>query len=146
NSKNNYQNRPPLEPFQRPPFQPPFPQQPKPTSTQSFEAALEKLTLTTAGFVQSTNQFIEEARSNFRNQESSIRNLETQVGQIAKQLSTPFPKSFPSNTQDNPKGECKFITLRSEKTLEDTTKKVDAQATIENAMEEYSKKQDNQQQ
>ncbi|MED6166600.1 hypothetical protein PIB30_110894, partial [Stylosanthes scabra] len=77
-SKNNFQNRPPFQPFQRPPFQPPFPPQPKPTSTQSFEAALEKLTLTTTGFVQSTNQFIEEARANFRNQESSIRNLETQ--------------------------------------------------------------------
>ncbi|MED6164787.1 hypothetical protein PIB30_093516 [Stylosanthes scabra] len=93
-AKNNFQNRPPFQPFQRPPFPPPFPQQPKPTSTQSFEAALEKLTLTTAGFVQSTNQFIEEARANFRNQESSIRNLETQVGQIVKQLSTPLPKSF----------------------------------------------------
>ncbi|MED6141236.1 hypothetical protein PIB30_101239, partial [Stylosanthes scabra] len=123
NPKNNFQNRPPFQPFQRPPFQPPFPQQPKPTSTQSFEAALEKLTLTTTEFVQSTNQFIEEARANFRNQESSIRNLETQVGQIAKQLSTPLPKSFPSNTQDNPKGEYKSITLRSGKTLEDTTKK-----------------------
>ncbi|MED6151427.1 hypothetical protein PIB30_082385 [Stylosanthes scabra] len=63
-TKNNFQNRPPFQPFQRPPFPP----QPKPTSTQSFEAALEKLTLTTAGFVQSTNQFIEEARANFRNQ------------------------------------------------------------------------------
>ncbi|MED6176817.1 hypothetical protein PIB30_091908 [Stylosanthes scabra] len=111
-SKNNFQNHPPFQPFQRPQFQPLFPQQPKPTSTQSFEAALEKLTLTTAGFVQSTNQFIEEARANFRNQESSIQNLETQSG----------------------------------KTLEDTTKKVDAQATTENAMEESSQKQENQQQ
>ncbi|MED6154397.1 hypothetical protein PIB30_112021, partial [Stylosanthes scabra] len=50
-AKNNFQNRPPFQPFQRPPFQHPFPPQPKPTSTQSFEAALEKLTLTTAGFV-----------------------------------------------------------------------------------------------
>ncbi|MED6198272.1 hypothetical protein PIB30_064589 [Stylosanthes scabra] len=66
NSKNKFQNHPPFQPFQRPPFQPPFPQQPKPTPTQSFEAALEKLTLTTARFVQSTNQFIEEARANFR--------------------------------------------------------------------------------
>ncbi|MED6187493.1 hypothetical protein PIB30_076999 [Stylosanthes scabra] len=121
NSKNNFQNRPPYQPFQRLPFQPPFPQQPKPTSTQSFEAALETLTLTTAGFVQSTNQFIEEARANFRNQESSIRNMETQ-------------------------GECKSITLRSGKTLEDTTKKVDAQATNGNATEDSSTKQENQQQ
>ncbi|MED6220623.1 hypothetical protein PIB30_046521 [Stylosanthes scabra] len=97
---NNFQNRPPYQPFQRPLFQPPFPQQqpnippapqPKPPQTTSFEAALEKLTLTTTGFVQTTNNFIEEARANFRNQESAIRNLETQVGQIAKQLSTKLP-------------------------------------------------------
>ncbi|MED6190191.1 hypothetical protein PIB30_103293, partial [Stylosanthes scabra] len=125
---------------------PPFPQQPKPTSTQSFEAALEKLTLTTAGFMQSTNQFIEEARANFKNQESSIQNLETQVGQIAKQLSTPLPKSFPSNTQDNSKWECKSINLRSGKTLKDTTKKVDAQATNGNATKDSSTKKENQQQ
>ncbi|MED6202238.1 hypothetical protein PIB30_103332, partial [Stylosanthes scabra] len=120
--------------------------QPKPTSTQSFEAALEKLTLTTAGFMQSTNQFIEEARANFKNQESSIQNLETQVGQIAKQLSTPLPKSFPSNTQDNSKWECKSINLRSGKTLKDTTKKVDAQATNGNATKDSSTKKENQQQ
>ncbi|MED6224424.1 hypothetical protein PIB30_083867 [Stylosanthes scabra] len=110
-NNNNFQQRPPYPPFQRQPFQPPFPQQPiipnapqpKPTSSVSFEAALEKLTLTTAGFVQSTNNFIEEARANFRNQESLIRNLETQLGQIAKQLSTTLPNAFPSNTKDNPK-------------------------------------------
>ncbi|MED6139074.1 hypothetical protein PIB30_080434 [Stylosanthes scabra] len=86
---NNFQNRQPYPPFQRPP---PFPQpsnlppppQPKPPQPNSFEVALEKLTLTTLGFVQTTNNFIEEARANFRNQESAIRNLETQVGQIAK--------------------------------------------------------------
>ncbi|MED6214247.1 hypothetical protein PIB30_101115, partial [Stylosanthes scabra] len=77
-NNNNFQQRPPYPPIQRPPFQLPFPQQPiipnapqpKPTSSTSFEAALEKLTLTTAGFVQSTKNFIEEARANFRNQES----------------------------------------------------------------------------
>ncbi|MED6189005.1 hypothetical protein PIB30_091387 [Stylosanthes scabra] len=108
NSKSNN-----FQPFQRPPFQPPFPQQkanillapqPKPPQTTSFEAALEKLTLTTAGFVQTTNNFIEEARANFRNQESEIRNLETQVGQIAKQLSTKLPNAFPSDTEEDDKG------------------------------------------
>ncbi|MED6115896.1 hypothetical protein PIB30_095051 [Stylosanthes scabra] len=69
-----------------------------------LKRALEKLTLKTSEFVQTTNNFIEEARANFRNQNSAIRNLETQVGQIAKQLSTPLPNAFPSNTQVNPKG------------------------------------------
>ncbi|MED6140686.1 hypothetical protein PIB30_095770 [Stylosanthes scabra] len=102
----NFQNRPPYQQFQWPPFQPPFqPQQPglpnlqpKPPQPNSFEAALEKLTLKTSKFVQTTNNFIEEARANFRNQDSAIRNLETQVGQIAKQLSTTLPNAFPSDT------------------------------------------------
>ncbi|MED6213755.1 hypothetical protein PIB30_096351, partial [Stylosanthes scabra] len=70
---NNFQNHPPYQPFQTPLFQPPFPQQqanippapqPNPPQTTSFEAALEKLTLTTASFVQTTNNFIEEAIAN----------------------------------------------------------------------------------
>ncbi|MED6202873.1 hypothetical protein PIB30_109921, partial [Stylosanthes scabra] len=114
----------------------------------SFEAALEKLTLTTTTFVQSTNNFMEETRANFRNQEaavrnletqvgqttnnfmeetraifknqeSAIRNLETQVGQIARQLSTTLPNAFPSDTQVNPRGECKAVTLRSGRNLEE---------------------------
>ncbi|MED6166905.1 hypothetical protein PIB30_113914, partial [Stylosanthes scabra] len=116
---NNFQTRPPFQPQQRPPYQqpPPFSQQnnlhqpPKPQPT-SFEAALEKLTLTTTTFVQSTNNFMEETRANLRNQESAIRNLETQVGQIARQISTTLPNAFPSDTQVNPK-ECKAVTLRS---------------------------------
>ncbi|MED6213873.1 hypothetical protein PIB30_097572 [Stylosanthes scabra] len=55
---NNFQNRPPYPPFQRPSFPqpttiPPQPQ-PKPPQANSFEAALEKLTLTMTGFVQTT--------------------------------------------------------------------------------------------
>ncbi|MED6139557.1 hypothetical protein PIB30_084926 [Stylosanthes scabra] len=144
---NNFQQGPPYPPFQRPPFQPPFPQQsiipnapqPKPTSSTSFEAILEKLTFTTAGFVQSTNNFIEEARANFRNQESLIRNLKTQLGQIAKQLSTTLPNAFPSNIEDNPKGEYKEITLGSGIALEDVSKKVNVQPTMENGKEEATR-------
>ncbi|MED6201134.1 hypothetical protein PIB30_091913, partial [Stylosanthes scabra] len=107
NSKNNnFQNRPPNQKFQRPPFQPPFqPQQPglpnpqpKPPQPNSFEVALEKLSLTTTSFVQTT-----------------------------KQLSTTLPNAFTSNMEVNPKGECKAITLRSGKALEDKTKEVNVQ-------------------
>ncbi|MED6166819.1 hypothetical protein PIB30_113120, partial [Stylosanthes scabra] len=121
----NFQNRPPFQPQQRPPYQQPLPfsqqnnlhQPPKP-QPNSFEAVLEKLTLTTTTFVQTTNNFMEETRANFKNQESAIRNLETQVSQIARQLSTTLPNAFPSDTQVNPK-ECKAVTLRSGKTLEE---------------------------
>ncbi|MED6213723.1 hypothetical protein PIB30_096022, partial [Stylosanthes scabra] len=107
NPKNgNFQNRPPYQQFQRPPFQPPFqPQQPglpnlqpKPPQPNSFKAALEKLSFKNSEFVQTTNNFIEEVRANFRNQDSAIRNLETQVGQIAKKLSTTLPNAFPRDT------------------------------------------------
>ncbi|MED6227450.1 hypothetical protein PIB30_113614, partial [Stylosanthes scabra] len=127
---NNFQNRAPFPPQQRPPYQQPqpLPQQnniqppPKPQHN-SFEASLEKLTLTTSSFVQSTNNFMEETRANFRNQESAIRNLETQVGQIAKQLSTTLPNAFPSDTQENPRGECKAVILRSGRALANTKAK-----------------------
>ncbi|MED6164288.1 hypothetical protein PIB30_088208 [Stylosanthes scabra] len=56
--------------------------------------------MTTLEFVQTTTTFIEEARTNFRNQESAIRNLETQMGQMAGQFSTPLPNAFPSNTME----------------------------------------------
>ncbi|MED6224800.1 hypothetical protein PIB30_087659 [Stylosanthes scabra] len=46
-----------------------------------------------------TNNFIEETRSNFRNQGEFIRNLETQVSQLAKQLATRSPNTFLSDTE-----------------------------------------------
>ncbi|MED6176039.1 hypothetical protein PIB30_084121, partial [Stylosanthes scabra] len=53
------------------------------------------------------------------NQGKYIKNVETQVNQLAKQLATKSPNTFPSDTIVNPKGECKVITLRSVKELED---------------------------
>ncbi|MED6190085.1 hypothetical protein PIB30_102299 [Stylosanthes scabra] len=40
------------------------------------------------------------------------------MGKIAKQLSTTLPKAFPSDTEVNPKGECKAINLRSGKIVQ----------------------------
>ncbi|MED6179150.1 hypothetical protein PIB30_114477, partial [Stylosanthes scabra] len=130
---------------------------------------LEKLTLITTTFVQSTNNFMEETRANFRNQEaavrnletqvgqttnnfmeetraifknqeSAIRNLETQVGQIARQLSTTLPNAFPSDTQVNPRGECKAVTLRSGSTLEeDNIRELHKQKDEEDSKEKSTK-------
>ncbi|MED6152632.1 hypothetical protein PIB30_093818, partial [Stylosanthes scabra] len=47
--------------------------------------------------------------------------------------------AFPSNTEDNPKGECKAITLRSGRALEDVSKKVNVQPTIEQGNENATK-------
>ncbi|MED6189435.1 hypothetical protein PIB30_095985 [Stylosanthes scabra] len=81
---------------------------------------MEKLTMTTLEFVQTTTIFIEEARTNFRNQESSIQNLETQVGKIATQLSTHLPNAFPSDTIVNPTVECYAITIGNGETFQDS--------------------------
>ncbi|MED6113514.1 hypothetical protein PIB30_071525 [Stylosanthes scabra] len=100
----------------------PPPPQPKPPQA-NFEAALEKLTMTNMEFVQTTTTFIEEARTNFRNQESAIRNIETQMGQIARQFSTPMLNAFPSETMVNPTVECYAINIRSGEALQDRKQK-----------------------
>ncbi|MED6187292.1 hypothetical protein PIB30_075054 [Stylosanthes scabra] len=81
---NNFQHHPPYQPFQRPPLQPPpFPQppplQPKPPQSNSFEAALENLTVTTLEFVQKTNIFIEETRTNLGIKELPLRTLKPKL-------------------------------------------------------------------
>jgi len=50
--------------------------------------------------------------TNQKNQEASLRNLETQVGQLAKQLANQQGGQFSTNTQPNPKEQCKAITIR----------------------------------
>ncbi|MED6202830.1 hypothetical protein PIB30_109527, partial [Stylosanthes scabra] len=59
---NHFQNHPPYQPFQPSPFPQPITLPPPPQA--NFEAALEKLTMTTLEFVQTTTTFIEEARTN----------------------------------------------------------------------------------
>ncbi|MED6166693.1 hypothetical protein PIB30_111858, partial [Stylosanthes scabra] len=77
---------------------------------------------------------MEETRANFRNQESAIRNLETQVGQIARQLSTTLPNVFPSDTQVNPRGECKAVTFE-----EDNIRELHKQKDEEDSKEKSTK-------
>ncbi|XP_062104122.1 uncharacterized protein LOC133815282 [Humulus lupulus] len=52
------------------------------------------------------NQFLTETRP-------SIMNLETQMGQLAKLLSSKQQGNFPSSTEVNPKEQCQAVTLRS---------------------------------
>ncbi|KAI4305022.1 hypothetical protein L6164_028413 [Bauhinia variegata] len=56
-----------------------------------------------------TNSFMEETRTNFKNQWASIQKLETQ---IAEQLAERPLGSLPSSTIPNPRGELKAITTR----------------------------------
>ena len=58
-------------------------------------------------------QFMQVSMSNQKSTESAIKNLEVQVGQLAKQLvERPF-NSFTTNTEKNPKEECKVVMTRS---------------------------------
>ena len=51
--------------------------------------------------------------SNQKSTESAIKNLEVQLGQLAKQLANKSSSSFTSNTEKNPKEECKAVMTRS---------------------------------
>ena len=54
--------------------------------------------------IKTTQSFMTETRS-------SIRNLEGQVGQLSKKITELPPSTLPSNTEENPKGECKAINM-----------------------------------
>ncbi|KAL5178966.1 hypothetical protein HKD37_01G000368 [Glycine soja] len=53
--------------------------------------------------------------SNHKSTESVIKNLEVQVSQLAKQLAKKSTGNFVTNTENNPKEECKTIFTRSKK-------------------------------
>ena len=76
-----------------------------------LEAALLQLT-------NNTDKFMTETRTNFQNQAAQIRNLEAQIGQLANMYGGRQQGNLPSNTEVNPKEQCKAITLRSGKELE----------------------------
>ncbi|MED6226684.1 hypothetical protein PIB30_106226, partial [Stylosanthes scabra] len=72
-----------------------------------LEEALTKLTL-------NTNTFIEETRSNFKNQGEALKKVEIQVGDLGKQLQQlqhKAPNAFPGNTIMNPNVECKAVNV-----------------------------------
>ncbi|XP_057759231.1 uncharacterized protein LOC130979722 [Arachis stenosperma] len=58
-----------------------------------------------------SQQQMEELRIETR---SSIRNFEVQVGQLSKRIPETPPNSLPSNTEVNPREECKAITVEDE--------------------------------
>ncbi|XP_025640214.1 uncharacterized protein [Arachis hypogaea] len=62
----------------------------------------------------------EETRSNIRNQGAAISKLKVQLGSLSKQIPMPI-HTFSSDTMANPRGECKVITLRSGKVVEEAS-------------------------
>ena len=56
--------------------------------------------------------------SNHKSTESALKNLEVQVGQLAKQIADKSSNSFVTNTEQNPKEECKIVMTRSKRFVE----------------------------
>ena len=80
--------------------------------------------------------------SNHKSTESAIKNLEIQVGQLAKQIAENSSGGFGSNTEKNPKEECKAVMTRSkrETIVEDERRNNDEQELV--AEEEKEKEED----
>ena len=49
---------------------------------------------------------------------ATMKNLETQLGQLVNELKNQQKGKFPSDKEQNPRGHCKAITLRSGKEVE----------------------------
>lgn len=76
--------------------------------------------------------FVEETKARFKKNDSRLdniethcsnmgattKNLEVQIGQLATTITTQQKGTFPSNTEVNPKEQCKAITLRSGREIE----------------------------
>ena len=60
-------------------------------------------------------QFMQVLMSNQKSTESAIKNLEVQVGQLAKQLAERSSNEFTTNTEKNPKEECKAVMTKQRK-------------------------------
>ncbi|XLS58088.1 hypothetical protein HN51_007843, partial [Arachis hypogaea] len=70
--------------------------------TENSEQNTSNLANLVSDLSKATFSFMNETRS-------SIRNLEAQVGQLSKKVIETLPSILPSNTEENPKGECKAI-------------------------------------
>ncbi|XP_061981417.1 uncharacterized protein LOC133701500 [Populus nigra] len=91
-----------------------------PTMPSSSEHMKEKSKLeeVMTQLANNTSRFMTETNTNMQNQAASIRNLEVQVGQLANMLTGRQQGNLPSTTEINPKEQCKAITLRSGKEVE----------------------------
>ena len=75
-------------------------------------------------FIKKTRNFFNETRTNLNNQASQLRNLETRVRQLASMFNERQHGNLTSTSEVNPrrdgKEQCKSITLRSGKKLENS--------------------------
>ncbi|XP_062100520.1 uncharacterized protein LOC133806413 [Humulus lupulus] len=114
-------NRNVLQPPQEPPRQ--IGEKPSP----SLEELLKTYIVDSKARLDQHGTRLNNIETHCTNMGATMKTLETQVGQLANTMKTQMSRSFPSDTEKNPK-ECNAITLRSGKELDAPTvenKKVD---------------------
>ncbi|XP_073061662.1 uncharacterized protein [Primulina eburnea] len=87
-----------------------------------------------------TESRLDNMETHMGNMGATMKSLETQIGQLANALRDQNRGQFPSNTEVNPKEQCKAVTLRSGKELEvqNPKERVDSGKTVEEGEMEKS--------
>uniref|UniRef100_A0A803N3K9 Uncharacterized protein n=1 Tax=Chenopodium quinoa TaxID=63459 RepID=A0A803N3K9_CHEQI len=119
----------------RPQNPPGFPQRQQPQQERpSWELDIEKLAnATSKRIITLENKVDQLANSN--------KNVEFQLGQLANAINSRNQGTLPSQTEVNPKEQCKVVTLRSGKTLDDVTFQAKAKEVIVENVEVEPEKQ-----
>ncbi|XP_073314728.1 uncharacterized protein [Primulina huaijiensis] len=88
-----------------------------------------------------TESRLDNMETHMGNMGATMKSLETQIGQLANALKDHNMGQFHSNTEVNPKEQCKAVTLRSGKELEvqSSKKKMDKEKEVEEGETEGSK-------
>ncbi|XP_028088313.1 uncharacterized protein LOC114288887 [Camellia sinensis] len=101
--------------------------QPQPLPGFDSQPSEKKMSLEDAmvSFVQETNarfkktdSQLDNIKTHCTNMGATMKNLEVQIGQLATTINAQQRGTFPSNTEVNPKEQCKAITVRSRKEIE----------------------------
>ncbi|XP_062114225.1 uncharacterized protein LOC133825276 [Humulus lupulus] len=95
--------------------------------SQSLEELLKNYIVNSKARLDQHDTHLNNSETHCTNMGATMKTLKTQVGQLTNTMKTQLSRSFPSDTEKNPK-ECNAITLRSGKELDAPTvekKKVD---------------------
>ncbi|XP_075521359.1 uncharacterized protein LOC142554582 [Primulina tabacum] len=84
----------------------------------SFEDLVGKFVAESGKRMTRTESRLDSMETHIGNMGATMKSLETQIGQLANALRDQNRGQFPSNTEVNPKEQCKAVTLRSGKELE----------------------------
>jgi len=104
-NQNRFDNRPPFPSSQG--------------NMETFKQNLSDLAILVSSLTKTTHSFINETRS-------SIRNLEVQVGKLSKWIPETHPETLPRNTEVNPRGKYKAITMEDMAKSEENGKALNA--------------------